>query len=28
MSLWAGEEVSDDPRYLNTNFRQHPYSAW
>ena len=25
---WIGDEVSDDPRYLNTSLAQHPYSAW
>lgn len=25
---WIGEEVTDDPRYLNANLQKHPYSAW
>ena len=25
---WAGQEVSDDPRYFNSNLLAHPYSAW
>ena len=25
---WAGKEVSDDPRYFNSNLAQHPYSRW
>lgn len=25
---WLGEEVSDDPRYLNTSLCQRPYRAW
>ena len=25
---WVGEEVSNDPRYLNINLVDHPYSAW
>lgn len=25
---WVGEEVTDDPRYLNSNLISHPYSAW
>lgn len=25
---WLGEEVSDDPRYLNINLSQHPYQSW
>lgn len=25
---WAGEEVTDDPRYLNASLSQHPYSEW
>jgi len=25
---WAGEEVSHDPRYYNSNLIKHPYSAW
>lgn len=25
---WAGEEVSGDPRYLNSNLAQHPYRDW
>ena len=25
---WAGEEVSDDPRYYNINLVKHPFSKW
>lgn len=25
---WLGEEVTGDPRYLNLNLMQHPYSEW
>ncbi|MES2125234.1 MAG: CYTH domain-containing protein [Gemmatimonadota bacterium] len=25
---WVGREVSDDPRYFNSNLARHPYSAW
>lgn len=25
---WAGEEVSDDPRYFNVNLARHPYGHW
>lgn len=25
---WAGEEVSHDPRYFNSNLVQHPYTRW
>ena len=25
---WAGEEVSEDPRYYNANLISHPYSRW
>lgn len=25
---WIGEEVTDDPRYLNANLVDHPYSMW
>jgi adenylate cyclase len=25
---WIGEEVSDDPRYLNVNLALHPYNQW
>ncbi len=25
---WAGEEVSDDPRYYNVNLAQNPYKHW
>ena len=25
---WLGREVSDDPRYYNSNLAAHPYSAW
>ncbi len=25
---WLGEEVSQDPRYYNSNLSRHPYSRW
>lgn len=25
---WAGEEVSGDPRYYNTELARHPYTRW
>lgn len=25
---WAGAEVSDDPRYFNSNLSREPYSRW
>jgi adenylate cyclase len=25
---WAGKEVSDDPRYFNSNLTQHPFTRW
>lgn len=25
---WLGAEVSDDPRYFNSNLARHPYSRW
>jgi adenylate cyclase len=25
---WAGDEVSDDPRYFNVNLAREPYSTW
>ena len=25
---WIGEEVSGDPRYLNTYLTLHPYDTW
>jgi adenylate cyclase len=25
---WLGDEVTDDPRYLNSNLVVHPYAAW
>ncbi len=25
---WLGEEVSDDPRYFNSNLSKNPYSNW
>lgn len=25
---WVGREVSQDPRYYNSNLSRHPYSAW
>ena len=28
LPAWAGQEVSDDPRYFNVNLVRHPYSRW
>ena len=28
LPLWAGKEVSADPRYFNSNLAQHPYTRW
>lgn len=28
MPPWAGREVTDDPRYLNTSLSKHPYRQW
>ncbi len=25
---WIGEEVTDDPRYFNSNLARNPYSSW
>jgi adenylate cyclase len=25
---WAGEEVSGDVRYYNSNLSQHPFNSW
>jgi len=25
---WAGEEVTGDPRYFNSNLIKHPYIKW
>ncbi len=25
---WVGKEVSDDPRYYNTELRKHPFREW
>lgn len=25
---WLGEEVSDDPRYFNSNLISHPFCQW
>ncbi|MBF0202988.1 MAG: CYTH domain-containing protein [Desulfamplus sp.] len=25
---WAGKEVSDDPRYFNSNLSENPFQAW
>jgi CYTH domain-containing protein len=25
---WVGQEVTDDPRYLNANLVEHPFSEW
>ena len=28
MPEWAGDEVSDDPRYYNINLARHPFKDW
>ena len=28
LPAWAGDEVSSDPRYFNSNLLKHPYSRW
>ena len=28
LPTWIGEEVSDDPRYFNSNLVRHPYTQW
>ena len=28
LPVWAGEEVTDDPRYQNANLIQNPYRLW
>ncbi|HVX39203.1 MAG TPA: CYTH domain-containing protein [Gemmatimonadaceae bacterium] len=28
LPTWAGDEVSDDPRYFNSNLARHPYAEW
>ena len=28
MPAWAGEEVSEDPRYYNVSLIKHPYKDW
>jgi adenylate cyclase len=28
MPAWAGDDVSDDPRYYNVNLARVPYSTW
>jgi len=28
LPAWAGEEVSDDPRYYNVNLARNPYRQW
>jgi len=28
LPAWIGQEVTHDPRYLNSNLIRHPYSAW
>ena len=28
LPAWVGQEVTDDPRYLNANLVHHPYSEW
>lgn len=25
---WVGKEVTDDPRYFNSNLSRHPYTQW
>ena len=25
---WVAEEVTQDPRYLNSNLLRHPYTRW
>lgn len=25
---WVGDEVTDDPRYVNANLARHPYGTW
>lgn len=25
---WVGDEVTDDPRYVNANLAHHPYRSW
>jgi adenylate cyclase len=26
--VWAGDDVTDDPRYYNANLVEHPYRTW
>ncbi|AFY35005.1 CYTH domain-containing protein [Calothrix sp. PCC 7507] len=28
LPTWIGEEVSDDPKYFNSNLVKHPFSQW
>jgi CYTH domain-containing protein len=28
LPAWAGEEVSNDPRYFNSNLSRNPYRSW
>ncbi|WP_341526332.1 CYTH domain-containing protein [Nostoc sp. UHCC 0302] len=28
LPIWIGEEVSDDPKYFNSNLVKHPFSQW
>ena len=28
LPTWVGEEVTDDPRYFNSNLIAHPFSEW
>lgn len=28
LPVWAGKEVTDDPRYYNTNLMRNPYTMW
>lgn len=28
LPAWLGEEVTDDPRYFNSNLTRHPYCQW
>lgn len=28
LPIWIGKEVSDDPKYFNSNLVKHPFSQW
>lgn len=28
LPVWVGQEVTDDPRYFNSNLATHPYNTW